>query len=124
MARKAITEPVRLESHAQLAQGSHPQDIIDRQLLDRCDVLVAIFWAKLGTPTEKHESGTVQEINEFIKRHGADRILLFFCERDVPHSVDTAELERLKAFKKDMQAQGLYRSYKTLARIFHPNFRS
>jgi len=113
LARNASIEPVRLETHAQLAQGSHPQDIIDRQLLDRCDVLVAVFWAKLGTPTEKHESGTVQEINEFIKRHGSDRVLLFFCERNVPHSIDTQELERIKAFKNDMQAKGLYRSFQT-----------
>lgn len=108
-----MIEPVRLESHAQLAQGSHPQDIIDHQLLDRCDVLIAVFWSKLGTPTEKHESGTVQEINEFIARHRADRVLLFFCERDLPHSVDTQELERLKAFKKDIQGKGLYRGFRS-----------
>lgn len=113
LARHAIIEPVRMETHSQLTQGGHPQDIIDHQLLGRCDVLVAIFWSKLGTPTDNHESGTVQEINEFIARHGSERVLLFFSERDLPHSVDTAELDRLKAFKTAMQGKGLYRSFRT-----------
>jgi hypothetical protein len=31
--------------------GDHPQTILNSQIIARCQLLVAIFWSKLGTPT-------------------------------------------------------------------------
>ena len=75
--RDAIIEPVRLETHAQLAQGSHPQEQINKQLLDRCDFLIAVFWSRLGSPTNTEKSGSIHEIKEFAKRKGAECFALF-----------------------------------------------
>ena len=61
LARAAIIEPVRVETHAELGLGTHPQEIINKQLLERCDFLIAIFWSRLGTATDTEESGTVHE---------------------------------------------------------------
>lgn len=110
--QRTLIEPVRMETHAQAALGEHPQAIINRQLLDRCDFLIAIFWSRLGTPTSSASSGTVQEIEEFIERKGAKNILLFFSEKSLPIDVDNTELRRLRNFKKKMQRQGLFVLFK------------
>jgi len=112
--QRTLIEPVRMETHAQAALGDHPQTIINGQLLDRCDFLIAIFWSRLGTPTVSAESGTVQEINDFIERKGPESVLLFFSKKSYPNTVDTAELERLRKFKKEMQNKGLYLQFDDL----------
>ncbi len=106
--RRTLIEPVRMETHARAALGAHPQTIINGQLLDRCDFLIAIFWSRLGTPTSSAESGTVQEIKKFIDRKGGENVLLFFSKKDLPNTIDSTELNRLRKFKKEMQDKGLY----------------
>jgi len=106
--RRTLVEPVRMETHAMAALGDHPQAIINRQLLDRCDFLIAIFWSRLGTPTPKAPSGTVQEIKEFVERKGGENVLLFFSKNAYPSDVDLRELKRLKRFKNEMKNKGLY----------------
>lgn len=106
--RGAIIEAVRMESHAQAALGNHPQEIINSELLGRCDLLLGMFYSKLGTPTDHEKSGTVQEINEFIEMKGPDKVLLFFSQRNYPNDINTTDLNRLRKFKDDMKSQGLY----------------
>ena len=113
--RRTLIEPVRMETHAQATLGGHPQVIINRQLLDRCDFLIAIFWSRLGTPTSSASSGTVQEIEEFIERKGAENVLLFFSNKDLPNDVDDKELRRLREFKKKMRRAGLLISFKDVS---------
>ena len=76
--------------------------------------MVAIFWARLGTPTPSAKSGTVEEIREFIKLKGSKRVMLYFCTRDLPNNIDPAELARLRDFKSEMQSAGLYCDYNTV----------
>ena len=45
--------------------GAHPQDILNKRIIQESDLLLAMFWSKLGTPTPTAPSGTVQEIREF-----------------------------------------------------------
>jgi hypothetical protein len=112
--REAIIEIVRTETHSSLEQGEHPQQIINKQLLDQCDFLIAVFWSKLGTPTNSEKSGTIHEIKEFARLKGAENVKLFFSERDVPYSIDTGDLRALKEFRKEMQTEGLYRSFSNI----------
>jgi hypothetical protein len=120
--RKALIEAVRMETHAQAALGDHPQTIINRQLLDRCNLLIAIFWSRLGSPTPKAASGTVHEIMEFAKRKGPENVLLYFSQKDYPNSVDPDELKRVKEFQKRMQIEGLYIAFADV-RDFAAEFR-
>jgi hypothetical protein len=107
-----IIEPVRMETHSRLAQGSHPQDIINGQLLERCDFLVGVFWSRIGQKTNSADSGSIQEIDEFIERNGGERVLLFFSKRDLPHDHDERQLKALKSFKDRLHPLGLYRDFK------------
>ena len=44
------------------AETLPPQKIINAQLVDECDLGIAVFWSRLGTPTEKHPSGQCSAI--------------------------------------------------------------
>src|SRR5581483_9879728 len=78
----AKIEPVRWESHARPEMGAGPQEIINKQLVDDCDFGVAIFWSRLGSPTAKHPSGSVEEIERLIAK-GAN-VMVYFCDAPVP----------------------------------------
>ncbi len=106
--RAVLIEPVRVETHAMTVQGAHPQDLINGQLLERCDLLVAILWTRLGTPTQKAPSGTVQEIREFSATKGSDRVFVFLCERSFPSNVDLAQVQAVRDFKDEIKDKGLY----------------
>src|SRR5215469_2313665 len=54
--------PVKWETHAMPETGVRPQAAINRQLVAECDLLLGMFWSKLGTSTGVAESGTVEEI--------------------------------------------------------------
>lgn len=64
-ARDMYLEAVLWETHACPEMGSGPQETITRQLLSSCDALIAVFRARLGTPTAIAESGTAEEIRLF-----------------------------------------------------------
>ena len=69
--RSVLIEPARVETHSHAVQGGQAQDLISSQLLDRCDLLVAVLWSRLGTPTNSDLSGTVHEIREFSAKDSA-----------------------------------------------------
>src|SRR5437879_6054410 len=56
-----------------------PQGIIDRALqIESCDILVGIFWRRLGTPLADAWSGTEHEIGKAIaawKEKGSPRVM-------------------------------------------------
>lgn len=115
ISRAVLIEPVRVETHARLVQGGHPQDIINGQLLKQCDILLAIFWHRLGTPTEKANSGTIQEIVEFSDLKGPDRVILMFCDRSLPNDVDIQQLEAVRKFRRQGSDKGLYKTFSDTA---------
>jgi hypothetical protein len=55
-------ELVNWRTHSHPAAGTRPQALINRQFADRADIVIAVFWKKLGSPTGKADSGTVEEI--------------------------------------------------------------
>lgn len=102
------------ESASVPAMGDHPQSILNEQLLKESDLLVGIFWTKLGTPTNRAGSGTIEEIQEFIRTKGPRRVMIYFCRKSIDQSLDqinAAEIARLQDFKKDMSQQGLYAEF-------------
>lgn len=115
--RQIVLLPIGWETHSSPEMGAPAQQIINRQVLNKCDLLVGVFWTRLGTPTEKHMSGTVEEIEEHIAS-GKPAMLYFSSQPVVMDSVDLDQLEKLKAFKKSCQSRGLYEGYDS-----HANFK-
>lgn len=113
----AVLEPVMWETHSRPAMGNRPQELLNKQLVQNCDLLVGAFWTRLGTPTGKADSGTVEEIEEF--RSASRPVLLYFSSAPVvPESLEREQYEALLKYRDELQQDGLYSRYET-----HADFR-
>ncbi len=108
-------EPVRWELHARPELGGHPQTLLDRQLVDGADFGIAVFGARLGTPTTEWESGSVQEIERL--RTGGAPVMVYFDAGPLPRGVDLAQLESLRAFQARMRAEGIVFEFRSLSEL-------
>lgn len=115
-ARKLILAPVKWETHSTPQQGGHPQAIINRQLLDDADIMVAIFGTRIGTPTEGYISGTVEEIKKHVAAGRTAKI--YFSDVPVPpSSLDAEQYAQLQAFRKECQTTGLYATFGSVQQL-------
>lgn len=102
--------PVMWESHSAPAMGDRPQEIINRQVVRDCDMLIGAFWTRLGSPTGEEESGTVEEIRWFLKQNKP--VMLYYSRQPVDlDRIDTAQLEKLKSFKASIRDKGIQADY-------------
>ena len=109
----AYLEPVILETHATHQMGGRPQAITNEQLVKNYDILIGVFWTRLGTPTVKAESATVEEIKEF--RKAGKPVLLYFSSAPIVlGNVDVKQYKRLLEFKEQCQKEGLVFGYKSI----------
>ena len=107
---KLVLMPIGWESHSVPEMGERPQGIINRQLLEGCDLLVGVFWTRLGSPTGKAESGTVEEIREHLDR-GRPAMLYFSSAPVRPDSVDNDQYTALTQFKEECRQLGLVEEF-------------
>jgi hypothetical protein len=115
-ALRTVLLPVRWETHASPEVGGHPQQIVNRQIVDGCDLLLGVFWTRLGTPTPDAVSGTAEEISRFLD--ATKPVSLFFSTRPVqPESIDLEQYKRLQQFKKDLQSRALLADYLDLIEL-------
>lgn len=97
-AESVILLPVKWETYALPESGVRPQDAINRSLVARCDILVGLFWTRIGTPTGVADSGTVEEIDQFVAN--GRPAMLYFSSRPVdPNRLDLKQYRKLRAFK-------------------------
>lgn len=104
--RKVMLVPVGWETHSAPELGGRAQQMINDRLLVHCDLLVGIFWTRLGSPTGVAVSGTVEEIDEHVKA-GKPAMLYFSKAPVVPDSLDADQYTKLKEFKAWAMTQGL-----------------
>ena len=90
--------------------GAAPQSIIDKRLRANADLVVGIFWTRLGTPTASYASGAVEEIEEHLKA-GKPAMLYFSSAPASPDSIDAGQYQALKAFKDSCKTRGLFSTY-------------
>lgn len=108
--RGIILQPIGWETHSSPSMGEHLQQILNDQILAKCDLLVGVFWTRVGTKTPAYESGSVEK----IERHVASGrpAMLYFSNTPVhPDSVDTTQYQKLKEFKASCVSRGLFASY-------------
>lgn len=119
--RGLILMDIGWESHASPEMGDRPQEIINRQLLRDADLLVAVFWARLGTPTGLAPSGTVEEIVEHLGS-GKPAMLYFSSVLVDPDVLDHGQHQAVRDFKEACRARGLVGEYRQLS-DFRAKFR-
>lgn len=116
--RKIVLLPIGWETHSSPEMGASAQSIINNQVLDKCDLLVGVFWTRIGTATDDYASGTVEEIERHIDT-GKPTMLYFSSQPVAMDTVDLEQVAKLKAFKASCRSRGLYESYDS-----HADFRS
>jgi hypothetical protein len=90
--------PIRWETHATPRTNIRPQEAINEELVRPSDILIGMFWMRLGTHTGVAESGTVEEIDEFVAA-GKPAMLYFSDRRSPPKAINHAQQKKLKTFK-------------------------
>lgn len=109
--RGVVLLPLRWETHSAPEYGVRPQEVINRAIVDQCDLLIGIFWTRIGTSTGVAESGTLEEIARVAK--AGKPIMLYFSKIGMdPEQIDVAQLNKLKAFKAATYSNALVESYK------------
>ena len=115
-AEGAVLLPVKWETHALPTSGVRPQSAINDQLVDRCDILVGMFWTKLGTSTGVAASGTVEEIDRFVS--DGKPAMLYFSGRKVSQAkLDSKQAAKLKKFKAATYKKSLVGSFDSVANL-------
>lgn len=96
------------------------QAAINHQLIDDSDIVVAILWTRLGTPTGLAGSGTEEEITRAMARE--IRVLPYFSNLEAPADHhDKFQAEKLAAFRSKMMKTALpftFQSRKQFRELF------
>jgi hypothetical protein len=109
---KVVLLPISWETHSAPEMGNSPQEIINRQLqLKDWDLLVGVFGTRIGTPTDKYASGSVEEIEKHIE--AKKPAMLYFSSKNGPIT-DQDQYSELTKLKKSLKNEGLYETYSDL----------
>lgn len=108
-----VLRPVRWELDSVPNMGDRPQGILNRQLVDKCHILIGVFWTRLGSPTGVAPSGTVEEIERCIKLKKP--VMLYFSDRAMPPSgIETPQLDSVRQYKSECEGKGLVTAFRSL----------
>lgn len=92
------------------AQGLGGQAQINRQQVDKADVVIAMSKAKLGQPTARFESGTAEEIA--LAEGRGIQVSVLLCQKPAgPGVYNGPEYDRLKSYLEELQTRGLTQSF-------------
>ena len=115
-AESVVLLPVKWETHAMPEGGVRPQQAINDQLVRSSDILIGMFWTKLGTNTGVADSGTVEEIEQFVS--DGKPTMLYFSSRPIdPNKLDLKQLKKLRSFKDDTCEKALAGSFKDVPEL-------
>lgn len=111
--RGIVLELVEWETHSWPGVGLDAQDVINRQI-DVPDLVVGIFWKRLGTQTGRAASGTVEEIENALSLRAAGHpieVLVYFNEQNFfPRADELEQLTRVLQFRGELADRGLLTS--------------
>lgn len=111
--KSVVLLPIKWETHSAPLVGGRPQAIINEQVLGGCDMIIGVFWTRIGSPTGVSESGTVEEIEWFIKN--GKPVMLYFSSKPVDaKKLDLDQYKSLRSFEERMQKIGLTGSYENI----------
>jgi len=107
----------RWDKDASPGLGDDPQEVINSQVADRFDILVGIFWTRIGSPTSRAKSGSVEEIESAITRlrnepNSLQLLIYFKTENPSLERLDPTQLAAVFEFQKILGREGiLYKKF-------------
>lgn len=112
---------LKWETHARPGFDADAQAVINSQIPDDYDVFIGILWSRLGTPTGRAPSGTVEEFERAYLRFKATgsvpEIMLYFKDAPLaPSKIDAAQFGALQNFRNSLSEKGgLYSTFEDQA---------
>ena len=114
-------ELVRWETHAYPSFGEDPQAVINEQIPQDFDLFIGLMWYRFGTPTDRAESGTVEEFQRAKERYDANpnalQLMIYFKDAPAPvppSQLDHKQLDSISKFRSSLGEEGgLYWSFQT-----------
>jgi hypothetical protein len=108
-------ELIRWETHAWPGFGADAQDVINREM-EPGDIFVGVLWRRIGTPTHRSASGTIEEFErarELWLRTGRPTMMLYFKTMPFyPSRDDLTQFSAVLDFKDRLRDKGaLYWEY-------------
>lgn len=91
--------------------GEDSQDVVNQDFPEPWDAFIGILWSRIGTPTRRAESGTVEEFERAYKQWETEpetiRLMMYFKNEDVPFDqIDVEQISRVRAFKDSLSRRG------------------
>lgn len=109
--------PVTWETHSRPAMGDRPQAILNKQLVDDCDILIGMFWARLGSDTGKAPSGSVEEIDRSAA--AGKPVMVYFSDRPIsPSAINLEQFTKLSSFKTLTMKTALVGSFSSVGELY------
>ena len=105
--------PMGWETHSSPELGERPQELINKRILKGCDILIGIFWTRLGTPTGKAKSGTVEEIKEHVDA-GKPAMIYFSSQPINPSKINHEQYVAVQSLKDSYRPTGLIEEYENI----------
>jgi hypothetical protein len=104
-------ELVRWETDAVPGFGDDAQDVVNRSVPTEYDIFIGIMWARVGAPTKRSGSGTIEEFERAYARFKEDptsvQILFYFKDEPVaPSKLDPEQLAKVMKFREELGPLG------------------
>ena len=109
-ATKVVLLPRTWEKNSTPRLGAPPQAILDEQIVDSSDIVIGIFWTRIGQLLDDGTHATVHELERFMEA-GKPALLYFSQTPVVPDSLDPEQYAAVQSFKTRAQSWGIYRQY-------------
>lgn len=96
--------------------GDEPQKLLNKQIVENADIILAIFRERFGTPTSQYGSGTEEEI--MLGLEMGKTVLVYFWEPENGFVLkDSAQFAKIAELKKKLQAKTVYKSFADDAKL-------
>jgi hypothetical protein len=108
--------PVMWETNATPETGVRPQAALNQQIVETSDLLVGMFWTRIGTSIA--ESGTVEEIDQFVAANKP--AMLYFSRIPIdPSKIDQQQHALLRQFQDETQRKALTGTFTSMDNLRH-----
>ena len=102
-------QSLRWEKDVHPGIGSDGQDVINRQVADKYDMFIGIMYTRFGAPTNRAESGTVEEFEIAYKKalELKNMEIMFYFNDEVinPSKIDLVQYQKVRDFRDNVVGQ-------------------
>lgn len=109
---KIVLVPIGFDTNAAPEMGRPAQEYINMDILDSCDVVVGVFWTRVGTPTRRHAGGSIEEV---LRNSPNRRItMIYFSQKQIqPDKIDQDQYRQLLEFKNNVKESSFYSEFRS-----------